>query len=57
MMPIAYISFFCRIRKRYLTREINRGFKGAVWNSILLLAICVAAAGVVVKILSVLGSC
>jgi succinate dehydrogenase hydrophobic anchor subunit len=53
MMPIAYIAFFILQNKRsYLGDEVNRGFKGTVWNILLLLAILVVAVGAVVKILS-----
>ncbi len=55
MMPIAYIAFFILQNKRsYLGDEVNKGFKGAVWNILLLLAILVVAAGAIVKILSLL---
>ncbi len=55
MMPIAYVAFFILQNKRsYLGDEVNRGFKGAAWNVLLLLAILVVAAGAVVKILSLL---
>jgi Mn2+/Fe2+ NRAMP family transporter len=53
MMPIAYVAFFILQNKRsYLGDAVNRGFKGAVWNILLVLAILVVAAGAVVKILS-----
>ncbi|MBE0711843.1 MAG: divalent metal cation transporter [Candidatus Aminicenantes bacterium] len=53
MMPVAYIAFFILQNKRsYLGDEVNRGFKGTVWNILLLLAILVVAVGAIVKILS-----
>ncbi len=53
MMPIAYIAFFILQNKRsYLGDEVNRGFKGTVWNILLVLAILVVAVGAVVKIVS-----
>ena len=55
MMPIAYVAFFILQNKRsYLGDEVNRGFKGAAWNVLLLVAILVVAAGAVAKILSLL---
>jgi manganese transport protein len=55
MMPIAYIAFFILQNKRsYLGDEVNKGFRGAVWNVLLLLAILVVAVGAVVKILSLI---
>jgi manganese transport protein len=55
MMPIAYIAFFILQNKRsYLGDAVNKGFKGTVWNILLLLAILVVAVGAVVKILSLL---
>lgn len=54
MMPVAYICFFILQNKRsYLGEEVNAGFRGLVWNMILVLAILVVAAGAVVKILSI----
>ncbi len=56
MMPIAYIGFFLlQNKKSYLGEEINRGKKGAAWNTLLIVAILVVAAGAVIKVLSVLG--
>jgi hypothetical protein len=56
MMPIAYIGFFLlQNKKNYLGKEIIRGVKGTVWNTILIVAILVVAAGAVIKVLSVLG--
>ncbi len=56
MMPVAYICFFIlQNKKSYLGEEVNRGFKGTVWNAVLLLAMLVVAAGAVIKILSALG--
>jgi manganese transport protein len=53
MMPIAYIAFFILQNKRsYLGDAVNKGFKGTVWNILLLLAILVVAVGAIVKILS-----
>ena len=55
MMPIAYVAFFILQNKRsYLGDEVNKGFKGAVWNVLLLLAILVVAAGAIAKIMSLL---
>ncbi|MBP1661720.1 MAG: hypothetical protein H6P95_2912 [Candidatus Aminicenantes bacterium] len=55
MMPIAYVAFFILQNKRsYLGDEVNKGFKGAVWNVLLLLAILVVAAGAIVKIMSLI---
>jgi manganese transport protein len=56
MMPIAYIGFFLlQNKKSYLGEEISRGVKGTAWNTILIVAILVVAAGAVIKVLSVLG--
>jgi Mn2+/Fe2+ NRAMP family transporter len=56
MMPVAYICFFIlQNKKSYLGEEVNRRFKGTVWNVILVIAILVVAAGAVIKVLSVLG--
>jgi manganese transport protein len=56
MMPIAYIGFFLLQNKRsYLGKEANHGIKGTVWNTLLMVAILVVAAGAVIKVLSVLG--
>jgi manganese transport protein len=56
MMPIAYIGFFLlQNKKSYLGKETNHGIKGAVWNTLLMIAILVVAAGAVIKALSVLG--
>lgn len=53
MMPIAYIGFFVlQNKKSYLGTDVNHGIKGIAWNSLLLIAILVVAAGAVVKILS-----
>jgi Mn2+/Fe2+ NRAMP family transporter len=55
MLPVAYIGFFILQNKRsYLGDGVNAGFKGAVWNVLLLLAILVVAAGAVVKVLSLI---
>jgi hypothetical protein len=52
-MPIAYIGFFVlQNKKSYLGTDVNHGIKGIAWNSLLLIAILVVAAGAVVKILS-----
>ena len=54
MMPVAYICFFVLQNSRsYLGDEVSRGFKGAVWNAALVLAILVVAAGAVVKVMSI----
>jgi len=54
-MPIAYVAFFILQNKRsYLGDEVNKGFKGAVWNVLLLLAILGVAAGAIVKIMSLI---
>jgi Mn2+/Fe2+ NRAMP family transporter len=54
MMPVAYICFFVlQNSKSYLGAEVNRGFKGGVWNVVLVVAILVVAAGAVVKVLSI----
>lgn len=54
MMPVAYVCFFLlQNSKSYLGSEVSRGFKGAAWNAVLVLAILVVAAGAVVKVLSV----
>jgi len=56
MMPIAYIGFFLlQNKKSYLGKEISRGVKGTAWNTILIVAILVVAAGAVIKVLSFLG--
>ncbi len=53
MMPVAYFCFFLlQNSKSYLGPEVNRGFKGAAWNVVLVLAILVVAAGAGVKVLS-----
>jgi manganese transport protein len=54
MMPIAYIAFFILQNKRsYLGDDVNKGFKGAAWNVLLLLAILVVVAAAVAKIISI----
>lgn len=54
MMPIAYVCFFLlQNSKSYLGSEANSGFKGAVWNLLLVAAIAVVAVGAAVKIVSV----
>jgi manganese transport protein len=53
MLPVAYVGFFILQNTRgYLGDDVNRGFKGAVWNVLLLLAVLVVAAGAVARILS-----
>ncbi len=56
MMPVAYISFFIlQNMKCYVGEDANRrqGWKGAVWNGLMILAILTVAAGAVVKLLSI----
>jgi manganese transport protein len=56
MMPVAYIGYFIlQNKKSYLGKEVSRGFKGTLWNIVLIIAILVVAAGAAIKILSVLG--
>ena len=56
MMPIAYICFFIlQNSKSYLSEEVNKGFKGAIWNILMLLAIVVVSMGAIVRILSLIG--
>ena len=53
MMPVAYIGFFLlQNKKSYLGGDIARGFRGGVWNILLILAILVVAAGAVIKLMS-----
>lgn len=53
VLPLAYVGFFILQNKRgYLGGEVNKGAKGAVWNALLLLAILIAVAGAVAKLLS-----
>jgi Mn2+/Fe2+ NRAMP family transporter len=53
MMPIAYLGFFIlQNKKSYLGTDVPRGFRGGLWNVILMAAILVVAAGAVIKVLS-----
>ncbi len=44
--------FILQNKKSYLGEEVNRGFKGTIWNALLIAAILVVAAGAFVKIIS-----
>jgi Mn2+/Fe2+ NRAMP family transporter len=53
MMPVAYLGFLILQNKRsYLGDDVSRGVKGWVWNTLLVLAVLVVAAGAVAKLLS-----
>lgn len=53
MIPAAYLGFFLLNNSRdYLGEDVVRGPKAALWNTILVLAILVVAAGGIAKILS-----
>ena len=53
MLPIAYICFFIlQNDKSYLGTEVNKGLKGTVWNSLMILAIIIVSIGAVLKLLS-----
>jgi hypothetical protein len=53
LKPVAYMCFFIlQNKKSYLGEEVNRGFKGTIWNALLIAAILVVAAGAFVKIIS-----
>lgn len=54
VLPLAYVGFFILQNKRsYLGGDVSRGAKGAVWNALLLLAILIAVAGALAKLLSI----
>jgi Mn2+/Fe2+ NRAMP family transporter len=56
MLPIAYICFFIlQNRKVYMGQDRNRGRKGSIWNTAMLITIAVVVLGALVKILSVFG--
>ena len=53
MIPAAYLGFFLlHNMKSYLGEAVVRGPKAALWNTLLVLAILVVAAGAIAKILS-----
>jgi len=55
MMPIAYVAFFLLQNKRsYLGDDVPRGIKGLAWNTLLIVAILVVAAGAAAKLLSLI---
>ncbi len=56
MMPIAYICFFIlQNRRDYLGEHVNKGTKGVLWNTGMMIAILIVAAGAVVKLLDFFG--
>ncbi|MBD3289526.1 hypothetical protein GF337_12045 [candidate division KSB1 bacterium] len=56
MMPIAYICFFIlQNSKSYLGDEVNKGLKGTIWNSLMIISIIIVSIGATLKILSMLG--
>jgi Mn2+/Fe2+ NRAMP family transporter len=56
MMPITYICFFIlQNSKSYLGEDVNRGVKGAIWNTSMIVVIFIVAIGATLKILSMVG--
>jgi hypothetical protein len=56
MMPIAYICFFIlQNNKSYLGEDVNKGLKGSIWNTLMIISIIIVAIGATLKILSMFG--